>query len=341
MGADAATARFGAIEAGYESYYLRATAPEGGRGFWVRYTVGVSPGEEPSGSLWFTWFDRAGPTATKLTSADVVGGDASVGSWIQVAGAAIGEGRATGVIGEAQGRPSARWDLVFAGASVLEHLDRAWMYSAPLPRTKPVSLHPMARFSGTVTIDGRDHSVDQWPGMVGHNWGSQHAERWIWLHGMCFDGHGDDTWIDVVLGRIKLGPVMLPWVASGAICIEGQRLALGGLGRMRATDVSERPTRARLTLPGPGGASVDVDVGADRDCFVGWTYADPDGHTHDVANCSIADIEVTVGCPHRPTLRLRASGTAAFELGMREQDHGISIQPFADGAAGPERPVRD
>jgi hypothetical protein len=24
-------------------------------------------------------------------------------------------------------------------------------------------------------------------GMVGHNWGGEHAERWIWLHGLDFE----------------------------------------------------------------------------------------------------------------------------------------------------------
>ena len=338
MGADAATARFGAIRAGYESYYVRVAAPEGGQGFWVRYTVRIAPGEEPRGSLWFTWFDAAGPVATKLTSTAVEGDGPSTRRWIKIAGAAIGAGRATGMIGQALDRPAVRWDLHFTGESVLAHLSSAWMYAAPVPRTKPVSLHPMARFTGTVTIDGKDQAVDRWPGMVGHNWGSQHAERWIWLHGMAFDGREDDSWIDVVLGRIQLGPLLLPWVASGAISVDGQRLALGGLGRIRAVDVRERPTGARLLLPGPRGSSVQVNVGAERNRFVGWTYSDPDGHSHDVVNCSIADIEVTLQRPEQSELTLRASGTAAYELGMREQNHGIPIQPFADGPAPLPKP---
>ena len=44
---------------------VRVAAPEGGQGFWVRYTVRIAPGEEASGSLWFTWFDAAGPVADR------------------------------------------------------------------------------------------------------------------------------------------------------------------------------------------------------------------------------------------------------------------------------------
>ena len=93
-----------------------------------------------------------------------------------------------------------------------------------------------------------------------------------------------------------------------------------------------------MRLDRPQGSSVHVHVGAERDRFVGWTCSDPDGHSHDVANCSIADIEVTLKRPKQSELTLRASGTAAYELGMREQNHGISIQPFPDGPAPVPKP---
>jgi hypothetical protein len=83
-------------------------------------------------------------------------------------------------------------------------------------------------------------------------------------------------------------------------------------------------------LPGRNGLEVHVEVGAPPERFVGWTYADPDGHAHDVANCSIADIDVTVARPDQADLALSAKGTAAYELGMREHDHGIPMQPFPD-----------
>jgi hypothetical protein len=63
--------------------------------------------------------------------------------------------------------------------------------------------------------------------MVGHNWGSQHAERWIWLHALSESG----DWLDAAIGRVRLGPVTTPWVASGAVSLDGVRHALGGPGR--------------------------------------------------------------------------------------------------------------
>ena len=53
----------------YESFYIKACEPGGGRGIWIRHTVHKRPGAEPNASIWFVFFDRAaaGPRATKVT----------------------------------------------------------------------------------------------------------------------------------------------------------------------------------------------------------------------------------------------------------------------------------
>jgi hypothetical protein len=335
VGTDAAVTRFGGMTTGYESYFVRAVAPEGGRGFWLRYTVRVAPGTVPTGSLWFTWFDEAapGPTATKHTLPEPHAGD---GQWIEIGAAQIGPGRAVGSIESKKGRPAVSWDLTFSGEPVLPHLPQPWMYAARLPRTKPLSLHPFARVTGVVTVGAGRTEVVDWPGMVGHNWGAEHAERWIWLHGITFGDEPDDTWIDVVLGRIKVGGWLAPWVASGAISLRGQRYLLGGMGRTRSTEVSEHAHGASLALPGSDGLEVHVEIWAPQERFVGWTYADPDGRTHDVLNCSIADLDLTITWPDQSDVELSARGTAAYELGLREHDHGVAVQPFPD-SSGPPR----
>jgi hypothetical protein len=319
-------AQFGDLNrGGYESFYLRACRPEGGLGVWIRYTVHRRPGASPAGSLWFTLFDAEapGPVAAKIT----VPGPETGGDWLRVAGGRIGAGVAAGEIQLPDG-PRVGWELSFTGEDVFPHLPRSWMYRAPLPRTKPVSVHPVARFGGTVTVAGRRIELDGWPGMVGHNWGTQHAERWIWLHGMDFAER--DGWLDVVLARIRLAGRLTPWVASGAISLGGQRFRLGGPGRARRTVVREEPDRLAFALPGRT-LTVRGTVHAPRERFVGWVYADPDGSEHHTVNCSIADLELAVSRPGSDPVILTAPGRAAYELGMRERDHGMAIQPFADG----------
>jgi hypothetical protein len=164
--------------------------------------------------------------------------------------------------------------------------------------------------------------------MVGHNWGAQHAERWIWLHGLGFDGAGDATWLDAALGRIKLGPLTTPWVGNGTLSIDGVRHALGGLGKR--SRVSETPTGCEFTLPGPE-ITLRGSVSAPKKDFVGWIYADPDGSEHNTVNCSVADMSLSVERDGAAPRELRVEGAAAYELGMRERDHGMEIQPFPDG----------
>lgn len=312
------TPRFPDLAAGYESYYLRACHPDGGLGVWIRYTVHRRPGARPTGALWCTLFEPSGPTATKVS------GPPAAGDWIRVGDAELGPGRAHGAAHDMS------WDLRFSGAAPLCHLPFGPLYRAPVPRTKPVSLHPVARFDGSITVGGRSIDVSGWPGMVGHNWGTQHAERWIWLHGMGFAGTGEGTWLDLTFARIRVGGRVTPWVANGAISVRGERIRLGGLTRDRRPLIEESPDHLWFAVAGSE-IVVAGTAAAPRERIVGWVYADPDGSDHHTTNCSIADLVVRVARPGRAPLELRASGLAAYELGMRERDHGIPIQPFPDG----------
>ena len=164
--------------------------------------------------------------------------------------------------------------------------------------------------------------------MVGHNWGAQHAERWIWLHGLALEGASGATWFDAAIGRVKLGPLTTPWVGNGALSLDGERFTLGGLGKR--VKVDETPERCEFILGGAG-ITVRGSVEAPRKDFVGWIYADPDGSEHNTVNCSIADLSLSVEREGGPQQALELSGGAAYELGMREKDHGMEIQPFTDG----------
>lgn len=324
------TARFPGVataDGHYESFYVKAAHPSEPLAIWLRHTVHKRPGGAPRGALWLTLFDgrEEGPWAVKETRDDVGAGH---DRYIDVGDSRLEPGRARGSA-SAEGR-SASWELTFeSAAEPLRHLPREWMYRVGLPRTKLLSPYPDARFSGHVTAGDRAVELDGWRGMVGHNWGAQHAERWIWIHGAGFAGR-DDAWIDVGIGRVALGPWTTPWVANGVLFLDGARHRLGGLGAVRRTEVAEAPDGCSFTLPGRE-ITVQGRVGAPRKGFVGWIYADPDGSRHDTVNCSIADMTLAVSRPAQPPLTLELTGGAAYELGMRETDHGIPLQPFSDG----------
>jgi hypothetical protein len=321
----------------YESFYLRAVSSEEPMGAWIRYTVHKRPGCPARGSVWCTVFDasRGAPFMHKHTSSDL---SVPAGAWIAIGaepapadtpeppegGSHIGPEIAEGSCGPA------RWSLRFSsGEPELRHLQPAWLYRTPLPRTKLSSPIPAGSFDGTIELPGRTLQLHGWRGMVGHNWGSEHAERWIWLHGVGFQ-EDPLAWIDVALGRVLLAGRTTPWMASGAISLGGRRIRVGGLGA-RGVRVAESPRRCSLALPAAGGVQLQAHLEVPAGTSAGWRYADPDGGEHEVANCSIAALALNVHPQNTPATILRTSHGAAYELGMRESDHGVPLAPFPDG----------
>lgn len=284
---------------GYESVYLRAVDPRAKRGLWLRHTVHQAPGELPVGSVWVVAFEDGAPRAHKV-SAPVAPG------WIRVGDvSAIGPDGVTGDIAQLT------WEPV--DGEPLRHLPREFMYRTPLPRTKPESPLPSLRLSGTAF----GMELDGWPGMLGHNWGDQHAERWIWLNGLLFDGE-PDAWLDVVVGRVRVGPLTTPWIANGVLSVDGRRHRVAGRAHVR-----EDPLGAHVRAGG-----VTVDVRSPREDVVVWRYAGVGGDglsEHHTANGSVATLTAQVG-----ERRLHAPHGGVYELGMREQTHGLPVLSFPD-----------
>lgn len=305
MAFDATSSRAPFPKGGYESYYLVAHDPSAARAIWLRYTIHQPSGEDPQGLLWVSVFDatRGAPLGHRVPG--VLTPDANV--WLRIDDATIDRDGARGSM------PGAAWDLRFTPIEgLLAYLPSERMYRAGLPKTKPLSLSPRARFDGTMRLGDATWMLEGWEGMVGHNWGTEHANRWIWLHGL-FEG-GD--WIDLVAARIKAGPVQTPWIVNGAVSISGTRHRLGGLGRTRATAIEAHETSATLRIPGDG---VTVHATVHAPDPVRWDYADPKGGMHDVVHSSIAELELEVH--HSGTMRLlRTAHAASYELGSPRED---------------------
>ena len=294
----------------YESHYLRAVDPARPRAAWIRHTSHQRPGEQPTGALWCTVWDveDGPPYAVKQ----------SLPAPSPPAGSRFA-GRA-----EAQGREAA-WELEAAGEEPgLRHLPRGWMYRAPLPRTKLESPLPDAVFSGRLEAAGRRIEVAGWRGMVGHNWGAEHAERWVWLHAVDF-AEAPGAWLDVAIGRVRVAGATTPWIANGALSLDGSRHRLGGIGRVRATKVDARPGALEAVIGGAG-ATIRASVAAPPGQTVAFEYAGG----HHALNCSIAQVRLRVERPGRPALELASAFGGAYELGVRETDHGVPVQPFPD-----------
>jgi hypothetical protein len=293
----------------YESHYLTAADPAGGRAVWLRFTALKRRGAPAQPTVWLTVFDRSAhaPRALRVTAGEPLA-DPGAG-WVR---SQLGEMGPSGTRGElSSGAGGASWDLRWRPrAGEVAYLPARWLYDRPVPRSNGAALVPAAHAAGVLVLDGDEVALDGWEAMVGHNWGSEHAHRWCWMHagGLGDDGRG---WLDLVLVRIRIGPVLTPWIASGAIELDGRRYAPAPPRRVTCERFGER-TAVGVSLA--GGAGVTVELTAPRAATVTWDYASPQGPGRVVDNCSVADARIALQTTGG-TQTLTVTGMAAVEHG--------------------------
>ncbi len=161
---------------GYESWFISARDRDSPRALWIRHTRHRPDRGPESVALWCTVTDGhlgQPPAVVKQVFAAFP------------PGAAAGTDKFRGQA--AMGGHSARWDLAITGGEPpLRPLRPPVLYRAPLPRTKLEASVPDGQVTGMLEIDGRTVAVSGWRGTVGHNWGSEHADSWVWLHAADF-----------------------------------------------------------------------------------------------------------------------------------------------------------
>lgn len=301
---------------GYESWFVSARDPASPRALWIRHTR-QRPRQGPeSVALWCTVIDPdLGPRPVVIKQ---------VFSAFPP-GAAAGPDRFRGqaVLGE----HSAGWDLAITGQQPpLRPLRPAVLYRAPLPRTKLEATVPDGQVTGVLQMDGRAVTVARWRGTAGHNWGSEHADSWVWLHAGDF-GAAPRAWLDLVLARIGVGPARSPWTAMGALSLDGRRITLGGLGRRSVVDAG--PGHLSAGIPSPEGR-LHLSVTVEEHDRVSVAYADPRGGTRAVTHAALASVELIMHRPGNRDLTL-SSSHAAYEYGARQPVPGIVPQPLPEG----------
>ena len=301
--------------AGYESWFISARDPASPRALWIRHTRHRPRQGPESAALWCTVVDHdlnPRPGVIKQVFA----------TFPAEAAAGPGQFRGEAVLGQR----SAHWDLaITAGQGPLRPLRPAVLYRAPLPRTKLEASVPDGLVTGTLDIDGHQIGVSRWRGTVGHNWGSEHADSWVWLHAADF-GSASEGWLEIVLARIRVGRARSPWTAMGALSLGGELIRLGGLGRTAGVDAHPRQLTAAVPAPG---ARLSLRVTAHDEDAVAVAYADPPGGTRAVSHAALAAVELTL---RRRGHEITMSSTrGAYEYGARQGSDPIVPQSLPDG----------
>jgi hypothetical protein len=305
----------------YESWFLSARDVEPGRpprAMWIRHTTHRAPGAPAAtGALWCTVFDpgAGAPAAVKQALPGPPDGADAAGF--------RGEARARGRM--------AVWDLALSGAGPpLRHLRPGALYRLPFPRTKLEAPVPDGIASGHLVFDGAEVDVVGWRATVGHNWGAEHAERWVWLHAAGFEDE-PDAWLELAVARVRVGGALTPWIANGAVSFGGRRFRLGGLGHITGVRVIAGPGRLEAVVPGER-VTIRVAAHADLEQTVGFRYegvtGDPLRGEREVLHAGLAQVRLGIRRTGRSSGELFTKCGGAYELGGREFTGGVPLQPY-------------
>jgi hypothetical protein len=310
----------------YESFFQRANHPQRPLAFWIRYTV-FSPKGHPEnaiGELWAVFFN--GETNSHVAVKKEVPFKECVFSTTAF-DCRIGDARLSpqGLIGAAEkGTDSIPWDLTYQGASAPLLLLPFRLYHTKLPAAKSLVALPLARFSGTLKVNGETIEVMNWLGSSNHNWGFKHTDLYAWGQVAGFDTE-PDSFLELATARLKIGPFWTPAFTPIVFRHGGKEHALNGLLQVvRAHGLFDYFTwRFKSETP-----KVEVEgiITAPREAFVGLTYYNPPGGTKTCLNSKIASCTLLFKDKEQGTLEtLQAKNRAAFEILTDDAGHGVPI----------------
>ncbi|MBL8018896.1 MAG: hypothetical protein JNM27_04445, partial [Leptospirales bacterium] len=182
----------------YESYFQRANHPTLPHAFWIRYTI-FSPQNAPEkaiGELWAIYFD--GTTSKHIAvKAEFPIAQCSFDRNtfnVRIANSLLSNGSLKGQA--ANGNGSIAWDLTFTPGQEPLFDFPVSMYETGLPKAKVLVGHPLAKYSGTLTINGKAIKIQNWIGSQNHNWGSKHTDHYAWGQVAGFPG-SPDTFLEL------------------------------------------------------------------------------------------------------------------------------------------------
>lgn len=312
-----------------ESYFLKLNDPTQNRAFWIKFTL-LEPKDKPADTVAEVWgiaFDNASPDKIAAFKETYPVGSVTLARQkldLQFGESSYQEGATRGKLRGPTGELA--WDLqMTSGEPPLIPFPMDWMYTAKIPKSKTKTPYPASRFSGWFSVNGERVEVKNVPGMQGHNWGAEHSHLYAWSHCSAFDGHGDDTFFEGFSSRVKIGPVVTPYLSMGFLSVRGKRYIFNDWTALRSPHITVEDNKWAFTIRGKE-YSLRGSIEAPKNKFIALKYYNPNGSLSYCLNSKIAGGVVELLDASGKTLeRLTSSQTIALEVLVKHDKHGVRI----------------
>ena len=215
-------------------------------------------------------------------------------------------------------RGSCRWDLTWRPVDGLLGAPMSifpfrWMLHTSLPKAKTVTPHPALVFSGTMEWSGDGISADNWLGMQGHNWGSEHTPRYAW--GQCiFLEQGVPTcMMEGFSGRVAIGGKLTPPISALEVRYGARVYRFNHLLNLWNQEATIRYPEWHLKLKGSGGLA-ELRMKANPDEMACLGYVNPNGELLYCLNSKLADVHLKVVPKDGPAFEFSSPFGGALEF---------------------------
>jgi hypothetical protein len=312
-----------------ESFFIKANHPQQAQAFWIRFTIYIPNNnlQKEKAELWFMMFDSLLNTYTAIKKTyplkDIV--YKREAAELKIQDACLGPGYTKGTI--SQDHTSLKWDIEFTTKSkVLTLLPYKALYKFPLPRTKLITPYPDEVFSGEIIQNKRRIEISHWKGMQGHNWGSTHAEEYVWAHCNLFEDNLKDTFFEGVSAKIRIGRFVTPYLTSLHLRLKGKDIPFSSISSLWKNSTQRRFFLWSFTASNKTHTLKGI-IKAKKEHIIGLEYLDPKGRSLFCLNSKIASCSlflIPLSKPENIT-ELKTTHGCALEIGTRDKNHGIKI----------------
>ncbi|MFO0722649.1 MAG: hypothetical protein U1E65_02620 [Myxococcota bacterium] len=299
-----------------ESYFFRANDPRAPRALWVKATILAPLVGPPVAEAWFIWFDGDRVSAHKET---VPYAEASFSATnIQVGPLRLGLGADPLQI---QGQVSKlKLSLALEARRAPGLLGQPFsLYPEALlrgafPRSKILTPAACLSVTGALELDGQRIELDGWSGMLGHNWGKEHARQYAWGQCLFLDARGvPEAMVEGFSGKVEVLGRRTPWVSALIVRRGSEEFRFDRLYDLWAQNAVIDRRSWELSLSGPGGEAHLMMRAPDRP----WAclgYQNPDGRLSYCFNTKLAEVELKVQPRQGHAFVLRSAHGGALEL---------------------------